>query len=105
MNTVITDYEFLSSVMGKMRVAATQGEWEELIKLESQCSQRVAEMKVRDAATPLDEATRLRKVALIRKILSDDAEIRNQTEPKLAELQRLLQGITQERRVFNAYTS
>ena len=104
MNQVIENYEFLSSVMGQMRVAATQGEWDHLVALEKQCSQQVESMKVRDAATPIDENTRLRKVALIKKILADDAEIRNLTEPWMARLQHLMQSTGQERRLQQAYS-
>lgn len=104
MNTAIENYEFLSSVMGQMRAAATQGEWDHLVELEKQCSQRVDVMKAQDAVTPLDESTRLRKVALIRKILADDAEIRNHTQPWMAQLQRIMQSAGQERRLLEAYS-
>ena len=104
MNQVIENYEILSSVMGQMRVAATQGEWDHLVALEKQCSQQVESMKVRDAAIPIDENTRLRKVALIKKILADDAEIRNHTEPWMARLQHLMQSTGQERRLQQAYS-
>lgn len=104
MNPVIENYEALSSLMGQMRVVATQGEWDRLVELESQCSRRVEAMKAMDAATPLDEDTRLRKVALIRKILADDKEIRNHTEPWMAQLQLLIQSAGQERRLQQAYS-
>ncbi len=105
MNQVIENYEFLSSIVGQMRVAATQGEWDQLIALEQQCGQRVASMQTQDAATPIDEDTRLRKVALIKKILADDAEIRIHTEPWMAQLQRIMQSAGQERRLQQAYSS
>jgi flagellar protein FliT len=101
---VIENYEFLSSLTGQMRAAATQGEWDHLVELEKKCSQRVAIMKVQDAATPIDETTRLRKVDLIRKILADDAEIRNHTEAWMTQLQHLVQNTAQERRVRQAYS-
>ena len=104
MNPVIENYEFLSSITGQMRVAAMQGEWDHLVELEKQCSQRVETMKTQDAATLLDESTRLRKVALIRKILADDAEIRNHTEPRMAQLQRIMRSVGQERRLQQAYS-
>lgn len=104
MNPVIENYEFLSSVMGQMRVAATQGAWDHLVELEQQCSQRVDAMKAQDAVTPLDESARLRKVALIRKILADDAEIRNCTQPWMAQLQRIMHNTGQERRLREAYS-
>lgn len=88
-----------------MREAAVQGEWDRLVDLERQCSQRVESMKALDANTPLDENTRQRKVALIRKILADDAEVRNRTEPWMAQLQRIMQSARQEGRLLDAYSS
>ena len=104
MNPVIENYEILSSIMGQMRVAAAQGEWDHLVELESQCSQRVEAMKAQDAAAPIDESTRLRKVALIRKMLADDKDIRNHTEPWMAQLQHLIQSTGQERRLLQTYS-
>jgi len=104
MNPVIENYEFLSSITGQMRAAATQGEWDHLVELEKQCSQRVDVMKTQDTATTLDENARLRKVALIRKILADDAEIRNHTEQWMLQLQRIMKSTGQERRLREAYS-
>ena len=104
MHPEIENYEYLSSLTGRMRAAAVQGEWDLLVELEKQCSQRVDTMKARDAATPIDENTRLRKVALIRKILADDAEIRSHTEQWMAQLQRIMQSAGQERRLQEAYS-
>ena len=107
MNSEIENYEHLSSITGQMRAAATKGEWDHLVELEQQCRQRVETMKAKndDAFTPLDENTRLRKVALIQKILADDAEIRNHTEPWMAQLQRIMRSLGQERRLQEAYFS
>lgn len=105
MHPVIENYEHLSALTAQMREAAVQGEWDHLVALEEQCRQRVASMKEQDAAVPLDESTRLRKVALIRKILADDAEIRNKTEPWMAQLQRIMQSARQESRLLDAYSS
>lgn len=105
MNPVIDNYELLSSIMGQMRAAATQGEWDHLVELENQCSKHVEIMKTRDAATQIDESTRLRKVALIRKILADDADIRNHVEPWMAQAQRIVKSVGQERRLQEAYST
>jgi flagellar protein FliT len=105
MNPVIENYEHLSSLTSQMREAAVQSKWDLLIELEKQCRQRVTSMKALDGSTRLDESTRLRKVALIRKILADDAEIRNQTEPWMAQLQRIIKSVGQERRLLEAYSS
>lgn len=104
MHPVIENYEFLSALTGKMREAAMQGEWDHLAELEKQCSRKVESMKALDAKAPLDEQTRLRKVALIRKILADDAEVRNRTESWMAQLQRIMQSARQESRLLDAYS-
>lgn len=99
MNPVIENYEFLSSLTAQMREAATRGDWDKLAELEKQCSQRAETMQAQDASTPLNESARLRKVALIRKILADDAEIRNYTDPWMAQLQHSIQGAGQVHRL------
>src|ERR1017187_4707257 len=104
MQPVIEDYECLSTLTGQMREAALQNEWDHLVELEKQCSQRVASIKELDASVPLDESARLRKVALIRKILADDAEIRNRAEPWMAQLQRILKSTRQEQRLLETYS-
>ncbi len=105
MNPVIENYEFLSSITAQMRVAATDGQWDQLVELEKQCSQHVAIMKTQDMDIPPNESTRLRKVELIRKILADDAEIRNRTEPWVEQLQRIMHSTGQERRLQQTYSN
>ena len=100
---VIMNYESLSSITSLMRDAAAQGEWDQLIVLEQQCSRHVAAMKPLDTATKLDEPARQRKIELIKKILADDAEIRNRTEMWTGQLQRILQSNRQEQRLQKAY--
>ncbi|RFC32223.1 MAG: flagellar protein FliT [Candidatus Nitrotoga sp. SPKER] len=103
MNLLIENYELLSSITAQMRVAATDGQWDKLVELEKQCSQHVAIMKAQDIGIPPNESTRLRKVALIRKILEDDAEIRNHTEPWVEQLQHIIHSTGQERRLQQTY--
>ena len=100
---VITHYESLSAITSRMRDAAIHGEWDQLIGLEQQCSQQVATMKPADATIILDEPTRQRKMQLIKKILADDAEIRNRTETWMEQLQRIIQSNRQEQRLHQAY--
>ena len=105
MNPVIENYEFLSSITARMRMAATDGQWDQLVELEKQCSQHVEIMKTQDVTIPSNESARLRKVELIRRILADDAEIRNHTEPWVGQLQRIMHSTGQERRLQQAYSS
>lgn len=100
---VITNYETLSALTGQMREAAVQGEWDKLVSIEQQCSQQVVTMRPADATAALDEPARQRKIQLIKKILADDAEIRNRTEVWMGQLQRIMQSNRQEQRLQQAY--
>jgi len=104
MSAVIEKYEMLAEITAKMREAAVQNEWDLLVELEEQSTFQVAELKKLDLA-PIDEATRLRKVALIRKILADDAVIRSKMEPWMAQLQRIMDSARSEDRLQKAYTT
>jgi len=105
MNTqnVISNYESLASLTGAMRTAAVGGEWDALIGLEQQCSRQVAIMKSSEQQTGLDETSRQQKIKLIKKILADDAEIRNRTESWMGQLQRIMQSNRQEQRLNQSY--
>lgn len=100
---IIVHYESLSAITDQMREAATRGEWDQLIDLERQCSRHVAAMKPADAVAMLDGPSRQRKIQLIKKILADDAEIRNHTEVWMGQLQRIMQSNRQEQRLQHAY--
>jgi len=104
MSVVIEKYESLARITSKMRQAAIEDEWDLLTELEEQSSAQVAELKLLDLA-PIDEVTRLRKVALIKKILADDAAIRSKMEPWMDQLQRIIDSARSEDRVQKAYTA
>jgi flagellar protein FliT len=103
MRSVIENYQHLSTLTSQMRTAATQGEWDQLVELEQQCSHLIETMKQLDLA-PLDESIRLQKVELIHKILADDAAIREQTLPWMAQLQRIMQSSRSEQKLRQAYS-
>ena len=104
MTTVIENNQFLSGITEKMRDAAALGAWDQLVELEQQCSKHVASMKQQDLA-PVEESIRLQKVALIKKILADDAAIRDKTLPWMAQLQHNMQSLRSEQRVQQAYSA
>ena len=100
---VIANYESLSTLTAQMREAAVQGEWDQLISLEQQCSRHVAAMKQADATATLDEPSRQRKARLIKNILEHDADIRSRTTAWMGQLQRVMQSNRQEQRLQRAY--
>jgi len=102
-NTVISDYESLSNLTSQMRTAATEGEWDRLIALEQQCSRHVDRMKSAGEKSLPDETARQHKIQLIKKILADDAAIRNRTESWMGQLQGIMQSNRQEQRLNKTY--
>jgi len=96
-------YEQMSVLSARMVEAARAGDWDRLIGLE----RAVADLRdtlIREgdsAAGAPGEAERRR--ALIRRILSDDAEVRRHTEPWMEQVRRFLTGNVRKRQVDQAY--
>ncbi len=99
---VISGYESLANLSGQMREAAVQGEWDKLIELEQEYLRSIAEIKPLDEVD-MDAASNLRKAELIKKILANDAEIRNRTKSWMDQLQRNMQSNRQELRLNRTY--
>ncbi len=102
-NEVITLYETVADITDQMLAAARSGDWDRLVELESRCAGHVAALRQGEAPVPLTGESRVRKVQIIRKILADDREIRNLTEPWMAQLSRLISSTGTERRLNKAY--
>lgn len=102
-STIIASYESLAAITQQMREAAAQGEWDQLIALEQQCSRHVAAMRLVDASATLDGSARQRKAQLIKNILSHDADIRSRTQEWMGQLQRIMQSNYQAQRLHQAY--
>jgi flagellar protein FliT len=100
---VISLYETVSDLTGQMLVAARSRDWEKLAELESHCASHVQTLKDGEPAAALSSAIRDRKVRIIQKILADDREIRNITEPWMAELSALINNSSTERKLSMAY--
>ena len=102
MSLIIEDYERLSGITGQMREAAASGEWDRLIALEKECSRKVEEIKPHDCV-PSNPDERAQKIALLKKILADDADIRSRTETWMEQLQRIMQSNRSEQRLQQTY--
>lgn len=99
----IRTYEAISSITGRMVEAARASDWDLLATLEHDCSGLVNGLRAADGRWTLNHEQRQRKVALIRKVLADDAEIRSLTEPWLEKLAALLGTAGRETRLHRAY--
>ncbi|BCK86747.1 flagellar protein FliT [Sideroxyarcus emersonii] len=102
MSMLLEEYQRLSGITGQMRDAAVGGEWDRLISLEQECKRKVEEIKPRDVV-PSNPEERAQKIALLKKILADDADIRSRTESWMEQLQRIMQSNRSEQRLQQAY--
>jgi flagellar protein FliT len=102
MSLLLEEYQCLSGITGQMRDAAVVGEWDRLISLEKECKRKVDEIKPHDVV-PSNPEERAQKLALLKKILADDADIRNRTETWMEQLQRIMQSSRSEQRLQQTY--
>lgn len=100
---LLSHYELIAGLTQSMLRAARDGDWDGLIELEKQYRARVDELKPVDAHVTLDDSQRARKHAVIRRILDDDARIRDLATPHLMHLDRLLRSSRQRRALQEAY--
>lgn len=100
---LLSAYDRLCATTGYMLSAAKSGDWERLVTLERDCADIVGRLSALETEDPLPPGIRDRKAALIRKVLADDAAIRDITEPQLKRLSRMLDANRSERRLLQAY--
>lgn len=102
---VIAAYEGLSTLTGRMLAAARAGDWDQLVEIELDRNARFESLARSGDVVPDNAGQRLRKAALIQRILDEDAEIRELVEPRRIELSALIGSTRQEARVQHAYRS
>jgi flagellar protein FliT len=101
---ILSIYETVADITDQMLAAARTGDWEQLAVLESRCSNQVEVLKRNDQPRePLTPAAREQKIRIIKKILEDDRQIRNITEPWMARLSALMNSTGTERKLVQAY--
>lgn len=104
---IIGTYENILAVTAQMLDAARDADWDLLVNREQECRQLVESLmdtrNENDIA--LEPQVRRRKVEIIRKVLADDAEICNLTEPWMQRLQHLLTSVGRERKLHAAYNA
>ncbi len=101
-NTIVL-YESVAGIMKQMLLAARMQDWDKLTKLEGDCAQQVAQLKVIVDVQPLPTDALRRKIASIKSILADDREIRNLVSPWMVRLNALMHNNQTEMRLTQAY--
>lgn len=102
---IIATYENMLTVSGQMLEAAKSSDWDRLVDLEKHCRALAERLSAGGASPRLTGQLRQRKVEIIRRMLADDAEIRNLTQPWMAQLQQFLGSARQERKLCQAYAA
>ena len=100
---IISLYETVADIVDQMLAAARAGDWDHLSELETHCARHVQTLRNDESPIALSGPIRERKVEIIHKILADDREIRNLTEPWMAQLSALMNSASAERKLSNAY--
>ncbi len=85
-------YEALAGISRAMLVAARANDWAQIDVLQAQCAQLIEELKAAQKQECLALNEQWQRIALLRSILADDAEIRDRSEPWLAQLEKLVPG-------------
>jgi flagellar protein FliT len=100
---LIQTYESVLAVTGEMLEAARGEDWDRLVEREKRCRELIDTLIQARDEVALDSDTRRRKAEIIRKVLADDAAIRDLTQPWLARLQHLMTSAGRERQLHAAY--
>jgi len=87
-NEVLSMYENIAGLTGKMAAAAQSGDWNGFDSLQAQCA---AQASATATGVPaLDGAKRLRKIDLLKQIMANDRAVRDVTEPWMGQLDRAM---------------
>lgn len=85
-------YEAIEQASEQMLEAARGGNWDQVVKLEGACALLISQLKQAAATQDLGTEERQLKSRIMKRILVNDAEVRNLAEPWLEDLDRLLAG-------------
>ena len=89
-NEVLSMYENIAGLTGKMAVAAQSGDWTGLDSLQAQCA--VQASATASGVPALEGAKRLRKIDLLKQIMANDRAVRDVTEPWMGQLDRAMRA-------------
>jgi flagellar protein FliT len=99
---VVSLYETIAALTEQMLTAARSANWMQLAALEKLCAGHIETIKQSEKEPALG-AIRERKIEVIQKILADDREIRNITEPWMKKLSLQINSVGTQRKLAKAY--
>lgn len=102
---VLALYHEVERLTGSMLSAAHRADWDKLVELEAGCANCIESLRGCAVPAQLSEEARREKVELIKRILSNDREIRQLTEPWMKSLGKLLDNTKARCQVIKTYGS
>ncbi|MGX4644281.1 flagellar protein FliT [Massilia sp. SYSU DXS3249] len=87
-NEVLSMYENIAGLTGKMAAAAQSDDWNGFDSLQAQCATQASAAAT--GVPALEGAKRLRKIDLLKQIMANDRAIRDITEPWMGQLDRAM---------------
>jgi len=100
---LITLYENVAVITDQMLNAARERDWERLSVLETSCTSTVQKIRDNEQPVALPPELKERKIKVIKKILADDKEIRDITEPWMAQLSELMKSSSTSYKLNQTY--
>ena len=100
---VLECYVAMAEISAEMLDSAQRGDWDALIDAETRCAALVERLRTLGDSHTMSDAGARQKYKLIRKILDDDARIRDITQPWLHTLETLLRGEVAARKLQANY--
>lgn len=102
-DAVLSCYESIAHASSRMLAAAQAADWDGLIAAEMECANFINQVSALSRKAAISDEGNKRRMAIIHRVLADDAQIRNLVEPRMLKLEGYLQGRATGRRVQNAY--
>ncbi len=102
---VLALYQEVEKLTGSMLSAAHRADWDKLVELEAGCADCIESLKGCNVPAQLSEEARREKIELLKRILSNDREIRQLTEPWMKSLGKLLESANARCQVAKTYRS
>jgi flagellar protein FliT len=89
---LISQYQAIEQVTAEMADAARRSDWKEVNRLEQSAVGAISGLRAAVNEVTLDREQRIHKLAIMRRILANDAVVRELTNPWLKRLSRWVPG-------------
>lgn len=99
-NSLISIYEDIAEITSCMRDFAAKNEWESLLELAPKYHDAVQKLR-KLGDMPNTDLNQRRDLLL--KIIEDDAQVRNLIQPRLKELDSLINNLQRQQTVLSTY--